>query len=319
MFDMKNGSFVRRRESPNGLAMPSLADDDAAGHENRGCRCVPSTPLGLETMRRYMSKSQRACDNCRARKSACRIDSCPPCRLCHLSGRECTFDKTSRSTRAAPGPALQASPSDTNQFSPGITNATLVGSGPNASSANDVQFGQRNGDGLGMNDINDQGSQHLASFAPDYSLPSDLDDVQDSFWLDQSMMDIGMQAFDYMDASPNHVAADQAGIPSASLPQGVGTTSIVCGLTGDMDPYLMQRYNFDSDNNFVFKRLTVRSMSQDVHPVQQLVSNGSGDVDKVVNDTAREHLEQLVSPDVGVRLISLYETRFPWQTCAQHS
>lgn len=265
-----------------------------------------------------MSKSQRACDSCRARKSACRIDSSPPCRLCHLSGRECTFDKTSQTSRVVRGPRSQVSPTDTNQLSSEPANPTLVEPRPNTSCANDVQFGQLNGDGLDTNDINDQGIHHLASLAPDYSLPGELDNVQDGFWLDQSMMDIGMQAFDYMDASPNDVAVDQAGFPSARLPPGVKTTSIICGLTGDMDPYLMQRYNFDSENNFVFKRLTVQSLSQDVHPVQLLVSNVVEDVDKTANDTARGHLEQLVSPDVGIRLVSLYETPFNWRTCVQH-
>jgi len=275
--------------------------------KNRRSRVVPFAPLGISAMRRYMSKSQRACDSCRARKSACRIDSSPPCRLCQLSGRECTFDKTSRTTRGVRGPVSQVSPSGTHQFLSETEDPILVESRPNSSSAQDVQFEQLNGAGLEMNNINDQGIHDAAnaSFAPDYSLPGELNNVQDDFWLDQSMMDIGIQPFDYMDASPNDVGADQTGMPSAGLPPGVQTTSIVCGLTGDMDPYLMQRYNFDPDNNFVFKRLTVRSMSQDVHPVQLLVSNAMGDVDKTANGTARGHLEQLVSPDVGIKLISL--------------
>ena len=41
--------------------------------------------------RRYKSKSQRPCDFCRRRRSACRIISAPPCELCKAHGRECTF------------------------------------------------------------------------------------------------------------------------------------------------------------------------------------------------------------------------------------
>jgi hypothetical protein len=133
----------------------------------------------------------------------------------------------------------------------------------------------------------------------------ELNNPQGGLWLDQAMMDLGSQAFDHMDASPNDVTAAQAGVRPSIPPQEVETTSMVCGLTGDMDPYLMQRYNFDSDNNFVFKRLTVRSMLQDVHPVQLLVNNTTGDVDETANVTARDHLEELVSPDIGIRLISL--------------
>jgi hypothetical protein len=41
--------------------------------------------------RKYMSKRQHACDLCRSRKSACRIDNALPCRLCASRGRTCTF------------------------------------------------------------------------------------------------------------------------------------------------------------------------------------------------------------------------------------
>ncbi|EMD62609.1 hypothetical protein COCSADRAFT_173048 [Bipolaris sorokiniana ND90Pr] len=84
------------------------------------------------------------------------------------------------------------------------------------------------------------------------------------------------------------------GFPSPSA-QGLKTTSIVCGLTGDMDPYLLQRYNVGPDDNFVFKRLAVRSVRQNIHPVQLLH-----------NHSLRKQLEKLVSPDVGVKLISLF-------------
>lgn len=181
-------------------------------------------------------------------------------------------------------------------------------------SVNNVLFGQQDVNGLYVNDIHDLGTEDLADFGPMY----EPNDVQGGLWLDQAMMDIGMPGFDHTDASPNDVTAKQAGGRSLISPQGVETTSMVCGLTGDMDPYLMQRYKFDSDNNFVFKRLTVRSMSQDVHPVQLLVSNAIGALDKTANDTIRDHLERLVSPDVGIRLISLYAMHVLWQICIQY-
>lgn len=86
------------------------------------------------------------------------------------------------------------------------------------------------------------------------------------------MIDMNMQSFNHVNTSPNDAAMDHLTLPSSSA-QGLATTSTVCGLTGDMDPYLMQRYNFDPDNNFTFKRLVIRSVTRDVHPVQLLVSN----------------------------------------------
>jgi len=51
----------------------------------------PSQESGHEP-RKYMSKSNRACDFCRSRKSACRIiERGLSCRLCSSHGRQCTF------------------------------------------------------------------------------------------------------------------------------------------------------------------------------------------------------------------------------------
>ncbi|KAL6149793.1 hypothetical protein ACJBU6_11325 [Exserohilum turcicum] len=232
-------------------------------------------------MRKYMSKSQRACDHCRARKSACRIDSVPPCRLCHLSRRECTFEAASKITRASAPSATHLSPTNSLQDS-----ASLVAAG------------QQN-DGVGSNNafLDEQG--HL--------FPRQLPDSSADFWLDQAMIDINAHDFNCISTPPNEKSMDNLRLSSSSA-QGLETASIVCGLTGDMDPYLMQKYNFGLDNNFVFKRLTVRSMTQDIHPVQLLVSNITDPMEQSDKDghSYREQLERLVTHDVGVRLVSLF-------------
>jgi len=245
-------------------------------------------------MRKYMSKSQRACDSCRARKSACRIDTVPPCRLCHLSRRECTFNAASRNTRAPAASVAHVSPDSSVQepANPDVSN-------------------QRN-DNLSSN--NAFFDQH------GYLLPGELPDPSADFWLDQAMVDIDMQAFNHINTSPNDTTVDHIGLPSPST-QGHETTSIVCGLTGDMDPYLMQRYNFGPDSSLVFKRLAIRSMTQHVHPVQLLVSNSVDTGSKSIHDShsSRKQLQELVSPDVGVRLISLYGASRPTTTPLQLS
>lgn len=245
-------------------------------------------------MRKYMSKSQRACDNCRARKSACRIDSAPPCRLCHLSRRECTFEGASKNKRASAASPAHVSPTNSLQE---------LGS---------LEVTSQHNDGLNTNNafFDQQG----------YLLPGELPDPSVNFWLDQAMIDINMQSFNHINTSPNDAAMDYLGLPSPSA-QGHETTSIVCGLTGDMDPYLMQRYNFGPDNNFVFKRLAVRSMRQSIHPVQFLVSNIPDSVEESDKDSHsfRQQLEKLVGPDVGARLISLYEVPKPMIPLSQLS
>ncbi|USP80439.1 hypothetical protein yc1106_07713 [Curvularia clavata] len=232
-------------------------------------------------MRKYMSKSQRACDNCRARKSACRIESTPPCRLCYLSKRECTFESALKNPRVSAAPATHVSPTNSLQESAGL-DITIEPS--NALNSSDGFFDQQG-----------------------YLLPSELPDPSANLWFDHAMIDMNMQSFNQIDMSRNEAVVDHLALPSSTV-QGLTTTSIVCGLTGDMDPYLMQRYNFDSDNKFVFKRLAVRSVIQDVHPVQLLVSNIPAAIEESGQEchSFREQLEKLVSPDVGVRLISLF-------------
>lgn len=237
-------------------------------------------------MRKYMSKAQRACDSCRARKSACRIDSAPPCRLCHLSGRDCTFEAAPKNTRALAATATHVSLNNSTQEPAGLE-------------VTNQQSNVLNSDGVFF----DQQGYLMLGESPDPSA---------NLWVDQAMIDMNIQNFNHIDPPPNDVSMEYPGLPSPSA-QGLEMTSIVCGLTGDMDPYLMQRYNFGPDNNFVFKRLAVRSVTQDIHPVQLLVSNVPDMAEECDphNHSFRKQLETLVTPDVGVRLISLYERPRP--------
>ncbi|PNP80430.1 hypothetical protein FNYG_06029 [Fusarium nygamai] len=88
------------------------------------------------------------------------------------------------------------------------------------------------------------------------------------------------------------------------------------GLSGDMDPYLLQRYQSDEHGTFKFKQLAIRSVNS-VSPVQFLISQPSlfAQSRKEAGHTGasissqRAELEKAISPNMGKRLISLY-TRF---------
>ncbi|KAH3941919.1 hypothetical protein HBH70_179610 [Parastagonospora nodorum] len=89
----------------------------------------------------------------------------------------------------------------------------------------------------------------------------------------------------------------------------------VLGHSGDMDPYLLQHYRYDSTcATFKFKQLTIHSVCQDKVPTQFLVSrpeiftvarNEMG-LRQVSTEVAREELEALVPADTGLRLIALF-------------
>jgi hypothetical protein len=82
-----------------------------------------------------------------------------------------------------------------------------------------------------------------------------------------------------------------------------------CGLTGDMDPYLLRLYRFNEHSVFPFKKLTVRSIDAGRLPVQFLQSiKDESEITSPVPDTddaSRSKLESIVPRVVGVRLILL--------------
>ncbi|KAG9568434.1 hypothetical protein KCU61_g7351, partial [Aureobasidium melanogenum] len=173
---------------------------------------------------------------------------------------------------------------------------------------NNAQSEARQLEDLSFHDFEHNDISNLTDLTPGALRSGDTDAGQGDFWLDQAMLDIDMQAYNYINTPPEAAAIPQGASRSPTSTQQE-MFKIACGLTGDMDPYVMQRYNFDSNNNFVFKRLTVQSMSQDIHPVQLLAYNQPECIDRSEDDTDRQSLERLVSPDVGTRLISLYGTR----------
>lgn len=86
------------------------------------------------------------------------------------------------------------------------------------------------------------------------------------------------------------------------------------GLSGDMDPYLLQRYQSDEHGTFKFKQLAIRSVKNSP-PVQFLVPQPSlfAQIRKEAGHTStpisvqRAGLEKAISQTMGRRLVSLYE------------
>ncbi|KAG5805152.1 hypothetical protein H9Q74_010712 [Fusarium xylarioides] len=85
------------------------------------------------------------------------------------------------------------------------------------------------------------------------------------------------------------------------------------GFSGDMDPYLLQRYQSDEHGTFKFKQLAIRSVNSNT-PVQFLISQPSlfaqsrkesGHTGASISSQKAE-LEKAISPNMGKRLISLY-------------
>lgn len=258
-----------------------------------------------------MSKRQRACDFCRSRKSACRIERAPPCRLCSLSGRSCTFvdgplprRQTARASPPRPRDPVEEArlPDVTVEQSDNGSDAPSVAAPPGPEHLADWPFADFNMDllpDLGLHGMGDPTSElaGLVGFSP-------------------------MAEVDFMGSlSPQSSASNNPSPMAASSSPGLGSPGIhaeVLGLSGDMDPYVLQFYRFDLRGLFQFKALAVRSVQSTPIPCQFLLSpeslydarrveTGCAPTDPSPDYTGlREVLQKTVEPSHGERLLDLF-------------
>ncbi|KAJ6438448.1 hypothetical protein O9K51_09040 [Purpureocillium lavendulum] len=88
--------------------MASRASDDVEAFSHRPAFRVRSEFGGA---RQWRSRKSRPCDACRRRKTACIIESSPPCRFCESRGIPCEASQKSPPTRRRPGrPEVALSP-----------------------------------------------------------------------------------------------------------------------------------------------------------------------------------------------------------------
>ncbi|KAK1675478.1 fungal-specific transcription factor [Colletotrichum godetiae] len=240
--------------------------------------------------RRYMSKRQRPCDFCRSRKTACRIDQAPPCRLCVSHNRQCTFVEA-----AAPRKRLLTSDD-----------------GPNT------------GDGSSSSHV---GSRMAASAmtmpSPTQLIPQSPDKELDQLnYTGDFNFTTTQSEFEAMFRSPQAPSTPSAvcmNTPRQSSSKEEaeyppGTNPQLLGLSGDMDPLLLRHYRFDDHGMFGFKELAIHSVQDQPVPCQFLISQqsifsrrrqeaGSNYLGVIVN---RQELEDIIPAAVGQRLIKLF-------------
>ncbi|CAI7616219.1 unnamed protein product [Penicillium crustosum] len=270
--------------------------------------------------RRYMSKRNRACDSCRARKAACRIDQAPPCYLCTLYGKECTFlQPTSRPRQPFP-----------QVVSPQLPQQAGIRTRSEQHEVSPV------GDSVHYDilmSIDNDGVDHSTATAPEgfhdffqeagVSISGDFGDgtwptgfTPGSFiYPSPALPETGRSDHGgSSQAPPLQFLVQENGSSICLDTQGVMTPQLL-GSSGDMDPLLMSRYQYDTSGAFHFKNLNIQSVSSASDPTQFLLSkpsifaasreeNGCENVSVV---ELRQELESLVPGDIGLRLINLFE------------
>ncbi|KAE8341143.1 hypothetical protein BDV24DRAFT_151339 [Aspergillus arachidicola] len=99
-----------------------------------------------------------------------------------------------------------------------------------------------------------------------------------------------------------------------SLDNHPSLSSQLCGLTGDMDPYVLRHYRFDARAEFPFSKLAIRSVQDTEMPVQFLLSKpelsneskAATSLEAPFAEEALPELSQIVAPEIGERLIQLF-------------
>ena len=268
-------------------------------------------------MRRYMSKRQRPCDFCRSRKTACRIEGCLPCRLCALHGRQCTFVESTQPRKRAtplrsndagssrPGPStgqVELSPSNGCAISPGNQDEDLLSSPTDFESEN---FPHNPEQTLLFDNLAEQFFGGFEENEPDHQLtPAGLEQVRRlGFETNFEATNI-QESTDWLDTRSIGVQLDSLG---SLHPQALGHS-------GDMDPYLLQNYQYDPSGAYKFKQLSVHSVSHGHIPTQFLLSEPGlfshsreeMGLHHTSEDVSRTELESLVSRDTGARLVALF-------------
>lgn len=261
--------------------------------------------------RRYMSKSQRACDSCRSRKSACRIDVNPPCHLCSLHRQVCRFTNSTKRRK------LEAS------VEPALFLEHCAGEAESHGEASQRAIEEAASTDSWQTDLNAPIGAPDGSFADgqvdlaqDQSIQPASEDEQTRYQVSNyTAEDENMQTFfpDYFYDLLEEPLTNEKQVASLDAPSAFSAE--LCGLTGDMDPYAMRHYQYNQqDGIFRFKKLWIRSVQDDVLPVQFLLSkldmNVASPSESETGWTVehkRMELEALVPTKVGVRLIDLYD------------
>ncbi|KAE9567120.1 hypothetical protein CGMCC3_g16733 [Colletotrichum fructicola] len=243
--------------------------------------------------RRYMSKRQRPCDFCRARKTACRIDQSPPCRLCVLHGRECTFiEAAAPRKRTVPADGPHAGQVDASVDA--STRRQTVAPSP----------GQVLG-GFSVGQLPEDGPMH---FGEVFNFDTTQSEFEAMFRSPRPPDSPSAAALETEALNMSIASAPNSGYPAGANPQ-------LMGLSSDMDPLLIRHYRFDEMGMFAFKELAIHSVQHSPLPCQFLISQQSlfsrrreeeAGLSKGYEDSFREELQQVIPLDVGRRLVRLF-------------
>ncbi|KAH9232378.1 hypothetical protein K456DRAFT_1750790 [Colletotrichum gloeosporioides 23] len=242
--------------------------------------------------RRYMSKRQRPCYFCRARKTACRIDQAPTCRLCVLHGRECTFiEAAAPRKRIVPADGPHADQVDASVDAPSRRQTVAPSPSQVLGGFTDGQFPEG-------------GPMH---FGEAFNFDTTQSEFEAMFRSPRPPDSPAVSALETESLNMSMASAPNTGYPAGANPQFMG-------LSSDMDPLLVRHYRFDDMGMYGFKELAIHSVQESPIPCQFLISQQSlfarrreeAGLSKGQEDSLRKELHNVIPLKVGRRLVRLF-------------
>lgn len=242
--------------------------------------------------RHYMSKKQRACDACRIRKRACRIEGAAPCDFCFRFGKQCIFTDSTNRRKPKSSDGLVGSSATNPHEQQGFPAYPVSPDGSDSLHPLDSDLNAFDG---GLQDF------AMADFdSPSFFGLGPHDQLRDAYAFD----DHG-ELVDRMNDSPRAALAPLMETSTVALDADATSTSQFIGHTSDMDPHLLQLYRYDQARKLRFKKLTIQALDHGKVPIQFLLSErmtpGSPE-----SDLSKE-LQEIISHQNGERMIMLYQ------------
>ena len=233
--------------------------------------------------RAYKSRNKRPCDFCRYKKAACHLDADPPCELCIRYGKDCTFVES---------PAKRRRPNEDRPTE------TLLPPSSTFDLSNELLSWEQSM------------PPFLAPLHSDFSFEAPAYEPLMFEQFDPVQAGLALPQNDTPQSLPM-METFSAGEPS--LDAQTSSHAQVIGLSGEQDPYLLRHYRFDGNNEFTFQQIRMRRVGENDHvPVHfmiqpnRLASKAQPPEDPSTADTWRREVKEMVSDEVGRRLIQLY-------------
>lgn len=294
--------------------------------------------------RAYKSRNKRPCDFCRYKKAACHLNSQPPCELCIRYKKTCTFlespakrrrpnnDNADGERRKSSATAdLGSNGSGRNAHTP-FMNGGAIGGDLNMSHDFGWDSGIPSFDMPGIGMTPGSGLPDFGAFDPTlYNDPNmgfgEFEPMSATTSTFENRKDSGQQHLQSSVGTSPHSQStpmrtdlqlpfdSTSGEPSLDKQDSCNAQSI--GISGENDPWLLSRYRFDEYNEASFQSIRLRklrdgSVDEGRIPTFFTIAHNALTVKaqpvakSETIDKLRQEMEDMVSDDVGKRLIHLY-------------